>query len=52
MKIRMESVMPQLEKDYYGFIEGLKDEIRPMVRMLNPQILHMTLRLLDSKSNY
>lgn len=35
LRIRMERVMPHLEEDYFlcGFIGGLKDEIRPMVRM-------------------
>lgn len=34
--IRMERVMPHLGEDYFlgGFIGGLRDEIRPMVRVL------------------
>lgn len=34
----MKRVMPHLGEDYFpcGFIGGMKDEIRPMVRMLKP----------------
>lgn len=38
IRVRMERFAPALEENYFlsGFIGGLRDEIRPMVRMLRP----------------
>ncbi len=41
LRIRMESVMPDLGEAYFlsAFIGGLKDEIRLIVRMMKPATL-------------
>lgn len=41
LKVRMKILMPNLGESYFlfVFIGGIKNEIRPMVRMLKPNLL-------------
>lgn len=56
MRIRLERLMPKLEESYFlfGFIGGLKDKIRLMVKMMKPvslseavEVAKLQVQLLD-----